>query len=164
MGQIAFFTAQHLEPRASNTAGRVWRNQHPLLAFDPSTQEYARFSGVIPPNYQGNGVTVDVYWCAEDTSVGPHDVRLEGAFENLKADSHDIDSDGFATGVGVTDTEASASGIFSRARIAFSNSQIDGLQAGEPFRFELTRDTGHADDDGTLIGDCQIRFVTMKES
>lgn len=162
--RLALFKALDLEPLVSNTARMEWRNQHPVLAFDPSTQQYAVFFEAMPDHYDGNGVTATVGWAAEDTSVGPHDVRWEGQFERLADDGQDMDSDGFATAQAVTDTEPSGSGELSYAQISFTNSQIDGIQAGDAYRFKLSRNTGHADDDGSSIGDAQVRFIRLEES
>jgi hypothetical protein len=146
------------EPPASNYPQIDTRNNHPILAFDQTTVETVYFTGVLPNTYTGNGLTVDLDWCAVPTSGN---VGWNVAIEAISG--QDIDSDGFASdnavaGVAVNGT----SGIKSRSTVAITNgANMDSLAAGQPFRLRVKRDTSTG---SNAAGDAQLLAVHIRET
>lgn len=97
---LCTFLPNNNEPPASNPATPDLRNQHPILNFDTTTQEAAIFTGVMPRNYAGGGVTVSVHWCAASATSGT--IGWDVSFERIGAAQQDIDSDGFASAQTIT--------------------------------------------------------------
>lgn len=149
------------EPPASSYATLDTRNAHPCLDFDASADEAAVFSGVLPRNYAGGGITAYLHYAMSSATSG--DVVLTLAFERIGDGQQDIDSDGFASAKSVTVTVPGTSGHVDIASIAFSNgSEIDSLAVGEKFRVKVTRDADNAGD--TATGDLELVGLELKET
>lgn len=134
------------------------RNTHPHIEFDDTTDESSVASDSLN-DYGDNGLTVDVFFTHAGTSGN---IELLGAFERIDEEGLDTDSDSFAaTQSSGAVAIPSTSGQEKKATITFSNSQIDGLQAWEGFRFKLTRENGVA---SNAAGDLQVRRVIIKET
>jgi hypothetical protein len=154
------------EPPASAYATLDTRNSHPVLDFDDTTDEEAVFSGVMPNNYAGGGITITVGWSATDTTVTPHNAVWQAAFEAVPDDTQDMDSDSFAAfqGSGAVE-EASASGELAYNTIAFTDgAQMDSVAANQFFRLKIRRDADNTSATDSLTGDAELRFVLMKET
>ena len=61
---LLIYSALCGEPPAANAAAFTTRNSHPVLGFDDTTSESMNFSGVMPENYSGGGLTVWIGWTA----------------------------------------------------------------------------------------------------
>lgn len=158
---LLIFAAQDNEPPSANYATLDSRNQHLVLDFDASTDEFAVFSGIMPRNYAGGGVTVYLHYAMSSATSG--DVVLTGAFERIGAGSQDIDSDGFASAQSVTSTVDGTSGNVKIPTIAFTNgAQMDSVAAGESFRLKISRDADNGSD--TATGDLELVAVEIKET
>ncbi len=159
---LVVFTALNNEPPSSNYATVDTRNGAVVLDFDDTTDESAEFSGFMPLHYGGGGVTVTIGWMASDTDIASlKTVRWEVAFKSFSDDADDIDSKSFHTSGGAASTEASASGEVQYADVVFSDqAAIDGTAAAEYFRLKVTRDAS----EGTLDGDAELLFVSIKET
>lgn len=145
---IACFTALDNCPPSSNYATIDLRNNIPVLDFDTTTQETAVFSGVLPEDYAGGGIKVTIWSMMTSATSGT--VGWDGAFERQNTDQ---DSDSFATAKTFSATTVSGtSGVMISQSVTFSDSEIDGLVAGEPFRFRVRRDV--ANDSAT--GDAEL--------
>lgn len=154
------FGVQANQPPAANYATLDTRNSHPVLDFDPTTDESAVFSDVMPRHYSGNGITVTVEWMATTGTTG--NVIWQGAFERGDTGT-DLDTDSFATAQSVTTAAPGTNGAPAYSAITFSNAQIDSLVAGEGFRFKLTRNASSASD--TMTGsDAEVLRVELKET
>ena len=127
---------QGYEPPTSNFATIYSRNGHPTLEFGGDV--CAAWSFVMPNWYGGNGVTVDIWYVATETS---NDTDWDGSWERI-ATTQDIDSDSFATAISADNNNNSAtSGIPTKISIAFTDgAQMDSCAAGELCRFRLCRD------------------------
>ncbi len=158
---LVVFTALHNEPPSSAFATLDTRNSHPVLDFDPSTDEEAVFGGIMPRHYAGGGVTVMLVWMTS-TAVGGEQVRWEAQFERHQDDAFDLDGDGFAAVQGVTADVPTVAGEVSYDDIAFTNAQIDGLLVGESFRLKVRRDVDLAADDAP--GDAELLRVEIRET
>lgn len=117
----------------------------PVLDFDPgATNEHAEFSGILPANYGGGGLTVTLVW-ASDATTG--NVKWDVAFKSFTVDVDDIDSKAYAAIQTATEATASAAGELQYTDVTFTDgAQMDSLAAGEYFRMRVTRDSADAAD------------------
>jgi len=154
---VAVFAAQHNQPPTSNYATLDTRNSHPVLDFDTTTQETAVFAGALPSNYPGNGLTVKIISALTSATSGT--LGWDVAFERDNT-GLDIDADSFATAkTAAAATVPGTSGQTMAHTVTFSNSEIDGLLAGEPFRLRIRRDV--ANDNAT--GDAELLRVVVEQ-
>jgi hypothetical protein len=144
------------EPPSSNYATLDTRNQHPCLDFDGTTSESAAFSDVLSSGYAGGGLTVTLFIAATSATSG--DCKFEASFERMTTD---LDADSFATAKNVTITVSGTSGIITTGAISFSNSEIDGLSAGEGYRLKVARLPADAAD--TIASDIELYFAPVAE-
>lgn len=150
-----------LETPATNPAGRDERNGHRVLDFDAAADEVAIIAGVLPRHYAGGGVTIALHWMATSATSG--NVVWEAAFERHQAGTDDLDADSFAAGVAASAAATSGtSGAVTVTSIALTNSQIDGLLAGESFRLRIRRLGTNAGD--TMTGDAELLRVEVRET
>ena len=156
---LAVFTPTHNEPTTVNPATLDVRGDHLVLDFDDSTDEYAVLSAVLPRQYKGGGLTVTLIWAATTATTG--NVEWTVRFERLQESADDLDSDSFATAQTAIIATASTLGQVKYTEIAFTNSEIDGLLAGERFRLKITRNANGASD--TMTGDAELVAVELRE-
>jgi hypothetical protein len=145
------------EAPSSNFATLDTRNGHPCLDFDTSTQETAIFSGVLPADYSGAGITVHIFCSLTSATSGT--VGWDVAIERMDASSLDIDSDSFATAQTVTAVAVpGTSGQLLKMSVNISNgANMDSLAAGEMFRLRIRRDVAN----DTATGDAELLRVMM---
>jgi hypothetical protein len=158
---LAIFTPICNEQTSSNFATIDFRNYHPVLDFDASTNESAVFSSVMPQRYAGTtGVTVYIHYAMSTAEANT--VDWDAAFELIGDQDFDIDGDGFAAVQSVDSTTVpGTSGLVDIVSIAFTNgAQMDSVTAGDGFRLKVTRDA--ANDDAT--GDAELLFVEIRET
>lgn len=155
---LLIFTPLQNVPPASNPATLDMRNNHPVLEFDDTTNESAVFTDVLPENYDGGGITVEIWVMGDGITSGDFDVDV--AIERILAATTDLDSDSFDTAQSSdNNTVDSIDGVPIKISVNLSNAQIDGLQAGEPFRMKIERDA--ANDTGAA--DMQLLVVHVVE-
>lgn len=159
---LAVFVPQSNEPPSANAATPDLRNYHPVLDFDATTDEEAVFSGVMPPNYDGGGITVKVKSAATSATSG--NMVWQAAFELI--DSQDMDSDSFAAFQGSGAIAISGtSGVITSASIAFTNgAQMDSVTAGSMYRLKIRRDADNTSATDSVTGDLELRFVEVYET
>lgn len=159
---LCVFTPLHNEPPASIYALLGSRNAHPTLEFDAATDWQAVFSGVLPRNYNGNGLTITLVWMGASATSG--NVIWTATIERIADGGHDLDADSWGTTVTATAAAASAtSGKTTYTTIALtSGAQMDSLAAGEAFRLLITRDADNAAD--TMTGNAQLIRVEIRET
>lgn len=159
---LSVFTPGNNAPPASGYATPDTRNAIPVLDFDPTTDEAAVFAGVLPDNYAGGGLTVDIYWMATSATSGT--CRWESAFEREDL-STDHDSDSFASAQSAGTTAAGTSGVAKKTSIAFtSGAQMDSLAAGEPYRLKVNRDANGTTGTDDMTGDAELMYVVVRET
>ena len=160
---LAVFTPLHNEPPATNYATLDTRNGHPVLDFDGVTDEEAVFSGVLPRNYAGGGLTV--YLWVMFTSATSGNAYWQAAIERMDVGTLDLDADSFASFQGAAGNPNGTSGVMTLVTITFtSGAQMDSLAAGEAFRLKIRRDadgTGGTDD---VTSDAELVRVEIKET
>lgn len=158
---LLVFTPLNNEPPSASYATLDLRNGHPVLDFDAAADESAIFTGVLPRNYAGGGLTVHLH--VAFTSAVANEARFDVAFERIGDGSQDIDADGFAAAQSVDVTAPATSGHVEIGSVAFTNgAQMDSLAVGESFRLKITRDADHANDDAA--GDCELVAVHIVET
>jgi hypothetical protein len=147
------------EAPSSNFATLDTRNGHPVLDFDTTTQEAAIFTGVLPADYGGAGITVSVFCALTSAITGT--VGWLASIERIDASSLDIDADSFASAQTITATTVpGTSGQILKLSVNISNgANMDSLAAGELFRLKIERDVTN----DTAAGDAELLRVTMKE-
>ena len=157
---LCVFMPYNNVPTATNFASLDLRNLHPCLDFDAATNESAVFSGVMPSNYAGGGVTVYIHWGASTD----HDPALhcfwDAGFELCTG--LDLDGDSFAAVNSVdTDHPNDTCGIETVTSIAFTDgADMDSVIAGGLFRLIITRDAAN----DNMTGDAELYAVEIKET
>ena len=158
---LAIFTPHANEPPATNYATVDIRGTHMVLDFDDTTAESAQFGAVLPRNYAGGGITLNVIWLATTATTG--NVKWNAQFERHQASTTDLDTDDFATAQSATGTAPATSGAPLYTSIAFTNgAQMDSVAVGESFRIKITRDA--ADGTDTMTGDAELLRVEIREN
>jgi hypothetical protein len=153
---LVFFPRVTELPNA-NPAAIEFRNGHPVLAFDATTQETVIFSGIMPRHYGGNQITVYLHWIAA-VGVVAGTVGWDIAFERVGSGQQDLDADGFAaaqTVAAVTVDATSGNVVVSSLEI----SVLDSIAASEAFRLRIRRDVANDD----AAGDAQLLAVELVE-
>lgn len=156
------FTPLQNEPPASNYATLDFRNYHPVLDFDGTTDEEAVFTGVLPPSYEGGGLSIRAF--VAFTSATSGSARLQAAVERMDASSLDIDADSFAAfqSDGVTAPGTSGQVIMFSVTLT-SGAQMDSLVAGECFRLKLRRDADGTSGTDDITSDMELVAVEVRE-
>lgn len=157
---LVVLTPLHNEPPSSDFATLDTRNGHPVLDFDASTNEDAVFSFILPENYDGGGLTVDIGYSMSSATSG--NVDWDAAIERIGDQQQDVDSDGFAAANSVDNTTVpGTSGNVDVVTITFTDgADMDFLAAGELGRIKITRDAAN----DTASGDAELHFVHIKET
>ncbi len=156
---LAFFPSDN-EPPTTNYATLDTRNSHPVLDFDTTTAEAAIFTGLLPRNYAGGGITVYVHAALTSATTGTLGWLV--AFERMSDATTDISSDSFASNQTITAaTVPGTSGIILVLNVAVSNgANMDSIAVGEAFRLRITRDVTN----DTAAGDAELLAVELKET
>lgn len=157
---LLVFPAWSGVPTSSNGATFDTRNNHPCADFDDTTNESLVFSGVMPQQYGGGGVTVYLHYAMTSATSG--DIDWDAAFERIGDQQQDVDSDSFASSNSVDNTTVpGTSGNVDIASIAFTDgADMDSVASGEEFRIKVTRDATS----DTASGDAELRHVEIRES
>lgn len=159
---LLIFMPNDNEPPSANYATLDIRNGHPVLDFDPTTDESAIFSGVLPRNYAGGGITVYLHVSASGITSGNH--IFDVAFERIGDGQQDVDSDGFASAQSLAATAVPGTdGHVDIVSIPFTDgAQMDSIAVGELFRLKVTRDANNGSD--TAAADIELHAVELKET
>ena len=157
---LVTFTALHNEPPAASAATLDTRNQHVLVDFDATNNEYAVFSDTMPRNYAAGGVTVYAHVAFSSATSGSACLAI--AWERI-GEVQDMDADSFATAACVQVGAPATAGQIIAASLSFANgAAMDSIAVGEGFRLQVARMPGDAWD--TATGDGELRFLELKES
>lgn len=154
------FVAEEGRPPASGGATFDVRNNIACWDFDDTTGETVVFTGVLPRNYAGGGITVYLHWAATTATSGTGGWLV--AFERIGDAQQDIDSNGFAADQTVTAaTVPTTSGHVKITNVAVSDgANMDSITVGELFRLRVTRDVAN----DTAVGDLELYAVELKET
>lgn len=158
---LLIFHPYNNEPPSSAYATLDYRNLHPVLDFDPATDESAVFSAVMPQHYEAGGVAVYLHFSAATASAGS--IVWNSAFERIGEGIQDVDSDGFATAQSVDSDTSVTSGEVTVASLTHTDgTQMDEVAVGELFRIKITRDANNGTD--IMDGDAELHAVEIRES
>ncbi len=157
------FTPLNNEPPAAAFATLDTRNSHPTLDFDGATDEEAVFTGIMPRNYAGGGITIISYWSFTSATSGS--LRVQTSIERMDVSSLDIDADSFATANSAGGTAPGASGqIIAVTTTHASGAEMDGVLAGEMFRVKIRRDADGTSGTDDIVSDAEFLGAEIKET
>ncbi len=160
---LAVFAPQDNEPPTSNFATFDTRNLHPCLDFDGATDEEAVFTGILPRNYAGGGLTV--YLHVGFTTATSGNAYWQAAIERMDDGTLDVDADSFASFKGAAGNPNGTSGVMTLVTITFtSGAEMDSLAAGEMFRLKIRRDADGTSGTDDVTTDAELFGVEIKET
>ena len=159
---LIIFGAQNFQQPATNFAFLGSRNSHPIISFADSGTPAALFSGIIPRHYANGGIVATVIWAAATSVTLTHVVRWGVTFERQEEAGTDIDADSFATEKTVDDNPVGTSGALIYTTLSFTNSELDGIIAGEAFRLRVRRLNSGVT--SNMTGAAQLSFVELREA
>jgi hypothetical protein len=142
------------QPPAANYATLDTRNGIAVLDFDASTDESTIFVGIIPESaVLTSGLKIIIKWMATSATSG--NVVWGAQVERCNTD---LDSDSFDTAATATSAANGTSGVITSETITQTN--IDGVAAGELFRLKVYRDADNGSD--SMTGDAEIIAVELR--
>ncbi len=143
---------------ATNYATLDTRNTHPVLDFNTTQQETVYFHGIMPDNYAGEGITVEIWWTAETATSGT--IGWDVSLEDMDGASLDVDGDSFATAQTVTAaTVPGTSGQLTSSSVNIANgTAMASLVAGDFFRLRVRRDVAS----DTAANDAELHMIEMR--
>lgn len=156
---FATLTPYAAEFPASNFPQLTLVNERPVLAFDASTAETARWTFKIPQGFTGTMTATVQYIMASATSGK---VDFTGALEAVTdGDATDLDAGtSFDTENAITaPTVPGTAGYIDEFTITLTNQ--DSAAVGDYARFALKRDATDATND-TATGDCYVLGVELR--
>lgn len=160
---LAIFKPIENEPPTSNFATLDTRNNHPVLDFDGSADEETVFSGYLPANYAGGGLTISTFWALTSATSGS--LRVQAAIERIDLSSLDIDADSFASFQSAGGSAPGTSGHVIKVDVALtSGAQMDSLAANENFRLKIRRDADGTSGTDDIATDAELLRVVVKET
>ena len=160
---LCVFTPYNNEPPATIYATLDVRNYHPVLDFDGAADEEAVFTGILPRNYAGGGLTV--YLHVMFTSATSGSAYWQAGIERMDDGTLDTDADSFAAFQGAAGNPNGTSGIMTLVTITFtSGAQMDSLAAGEMFRLKIRRDADGSVGTDDVTTDGELVSVEIKET
>lgn len=157
---LVVFTPGANMPPATNYATLDTRNSRMTLDYDAAADESAVFRAVLPRNYAGGGITVNLIWMATSATSGS--CRWQTSFERCNTDQ---DSDSFATANSAGGTANATSGITTTTSIAHANgAEIDSAVVGDEVLVKVTRDADGTSGTDDMTGDAELVAVELKET
>ena len=156
---LVTFVPQSNEPPSSNFATLDTRNLHPVLNFNPTTNESAVFSFVLPRSYAGGGFTIYIHYAM--ASAVTLTIDWDVSLEQIGDQQLDIDADGFGTVTSIDNTTVpGTSGNVDIVNGVISHANAGSPTVGDGMRLKVLRDAVSDD----AAGDGELRFVEIKET
>ena len=160
---LNIFTPYQNEPPAASYATLDLRNAHSCLDFDGSADEEAVFTGVLPRNYAGGGLTV--YLHVGFTSATTGNAYWQVGIERMDDGTLDLDADSFAAFQGAAGNPNGTTGVMTLVTITFtSGAAMDSLAAGEMFRLKVRRDADGSAGTDDVVTDAELFGIEVKET
>ena len=158
---LLIFTPQMNEPPAAAFATLDTRNSHLVLDFDGATDEEAVFTGIMPANYAGGGLTVKVHVAFTSATSGT--ANIECLLERITG--LDIDADSFAAFQDVGVTANGTSGVEVVGSITFtSGAQMDSIVVGDLLRLKIRRDADGTNGTDNIVTDMELLGIEVVET
>jgi hypothetical protein len=141
-------------------------NTRPAMGFrtgaTTAANEGISWQTAMPQDYDGGDVTVKVYWAPDGTSVDS--VAWQVAMERVSPAAMDLATDGFDTPTAaVLDVGTGTADELVITTIPLAAADMDGVLAGEPFRFYLQRNNDVGTVDPNSPDDANVVRVTFIE-
>lgn len=132
-----------------------------VLEYAASGTDTAYWETTLPRQYSGNGLTVRVWLAPSTGTVKATGIVFDAAFERHNS-GYGIGSSSFATDISVNGNVPGTANELMSLDLAFTNSELDSLAAGEPGRVRVRR----LGDDGndTYTGLCRVVHVQVIEN
>jgi hypothetical protein len=158
---LIIFRAQDNEPPVAAFATLDTRNAHLVLDFDGATDEEAVFTGIMPANYAGGGLTIKVH--VSFTSATSGTANIECHLERITG--LDIDADSFAAFQDVGVTANGTPGIEVVGSITFTDgAAMDSIVAGDLFRLKIRRDADGTNGTDDIVTDMELLGIEVTET
>lgn len=161
MATRAIFTPYSAEFPASNFPQLLLVNERPVLAFDASTDETCRWTGIAPQGLTGTLTVVITYMMASATSgaVG-FQAQLEAVSDG---DAVDLDtSASFDTANNSASTTVpGTAGYIDQISITLTNA--DSIAAGDYYRLSINRDADGSAITDSATGDAYVLAVELRD-
>jgi hypothetical protein len=161
MSTRAILSPLSAEFPASNAAALTVINERPVLAFDATTDETARWSGVAPQGLSGTLTALVTYMMASATTGS---VRFQASLEAVSdGDATDLDAgSSFDTANSAGATVPGTAGYIDQLSITLTNA--DSIAAGDYFRLALNRDADGTSGTDDATGDCYVLAVELRDA
>ena len=158
--QLDSWTMDEAALPASNPAGSGTRNDHRILAFDQTTSENAIFEGVMSEDYDNTSdLKLDLIWTGASAGSGTDVVEWEVAWRRMNDNTYALTDATYHTTYDTGSvTVPTTDGQVKRTTITFTNTEANGVQTGEAYRYRVTRDTGIANN---FAGDAQLIRIQL---
>lgn len=140
-------------------------NNSPVLDFDPTVNEVALFSGIIPSNYAGGGLTVTL---SQANSTATLDVSFSGMIRSYTDDVDNLLHTSFnAWGTRKSNTAIDVPSVIGELTyddITFSSgAEMDSAAVGEYIELLIFRDAQDGTNDDNA-GDASLLMIEVKET
>jgi hypothetical protein len=135
----------------------VYTNGYRYANWGNSTDLYAALR--LPASYAGGGLTLKFSWVQSGDGDGAHNVQHSAAIQRLQSGTDTISTGSFAAAQSMASVSVTArvSNIVYTETITFTNTQIDGLLAGEFFMLKMTKG-------GSVTGTIGLIAVSIEET
>jgi len=156
---VPFLSHEGIATAAGNAAAAGAVNSHRTFDFDDGlgvVDEQIAFEGVMPQHYDGDDITVRLFWAC---AVNAGDVLWNVFFERIELGVTDITADSYAAAQVQLTTSPGTVGFVATTSITFTQAQADAIAAGEHFRLLVMRDSNDGSDNAA--GDAQLLAVDL---
>lgn len=96
------------------------------------------FAGIMPRQYAGGDLTVNLWWMSPTTTAS-NNVRWGVEFWSIVEDTESVSSNGYASGVSVTDTTTANAYQVQKWTNTFTNAQADSMAGGDAFMMRVSK-------------------------
>lgn len=135
-------------------------DQHPVLDYDPTTNESAIWRAIMPPNYSGGNVNFALWGAMSSATSG--NIVVSVAFE--RTNGQDLDVSGFASAqvFSAVAVPANNGDLFVITGAVTAGANMDSVTANDPYRLAINREATNGSD--TASGDWEFWGGTIREA
>jgi hypothetical protein len=161
---LVVFGPLNNEPTATAYATIDLINLRPVLDFDTAADESAVFTGVLPRNYAGGGVTVYIHWAGDTDHDTSKYVNWEVAFEQVAAGENTGADDFAAVNFAKAHPDDTVRYLVITTVAFTDGADMGSVVAGNMFRMKISRDANGSSDTDDMPGDASLFAVEIKET